>query len=138
MVDLQNEDKLICVYLAQTASQKILTNVLVQILPCYAVKLEGNKLFFHRVQMGKLINTIKNFSDTTFEIDIEEIESFKKNTRFVVIPYNIGFPRYKLKLKNGEEHLIIFPRMQKALVGKSRYDKELRQKIIDKLFHLPS
>ena len=136
MVNLQNENKLICVYLVKTTWQKILTNILVQILPCYAMKFEGNELLFHRVKMGKFINTIKKFTDTSVKINTGDILSFTKNTRYISIHYNIGFPRYKLILKNGDTYLIIFPRMQKVLVGKNRYDKELRQQIIDKLFHM--
>ena len=130
MEGLQGEKGIICVYVAQSKKEKIFTSIESRWVPCYATKMIGTKIVFHRVKMGAMINTIKKFMDNIFEIDIYDVESFSENPRILFFPFNISFPRYQLKTKNGDIYYLVIPGMQKVLAGKDRYIEGKEKEIL--------
>ena len=131
MVGLQDEKGIICVYVAQSEKEKIFSSIESRWVPCYAAKIIGTKIVFHRVKMGAMINTIKKFMDNIFEIDFYDIESFSDNPRIIFFPFNISFPRYQVKIKNGDTYYLVIPTMQNVLVGKDRYIKGKEKEFVE-------
>jgi hypothetical protein len=136
IINLSNMDNLVCVNFARTQSDKILNYFHPSLNSFYAVKLDNNKLLFHKAKKGKLVQKVVGFEELTFEIPLTDISGFKKHPFYISFAYNIMMPRYELKTNNGQAlHLCIFKRQK--MFGK-QFNNDERKKLLDTLIQLNS